>query len=145
MRKTLSLLCCLLLIFAVPAEAKKKKKNAAQPAPKEVRPPAREGLFNVQYWKDNYYFQVADSLLGRLFLVNTRYVSTPVNTGVYGGELANSQVLYWQKQGKQLLLRANMYDTQSDSTDVITQGYAHIPEFGDDGGGNAGAHVFLSS
>ena len=125
MRKTLSLLCCLLLIFAVPAEAKKKKKNAAQPAPKEVRPPAREGLFNVQYWKDNYYFQVADSLLGRLFLVNTRYVSTPVNTGVYGGELANSQVLYWQKQGKQLLLRANMYDTQSDSADVITQAVAN--------------------
>ncbi len=105
------------LVIGTPVQAKKKKKVEAPK--KEVRTPAKAGLFNVQYWKDKYYFQVPDSLLGRLFMVNTRYVSTPVDAGLYGGELANSQVLYWEKRGKELHLRANMYDTRVDSTDAI--------------------------
>ena len=105
------------LMIGTPVQAKKKKKVEAPK--KEVRTPAKAGLFNVQHWKDKYYFQVPDSLLGRLFMVNTRYVSTPVAAGLYGGELANSQVLYWEKRGKELHLRANMYDTRVDSTDVI--------------------------
>ncbi len=105
------------LMIGTPVQAKKKKKVEAPK--KEVRTPAKAGLFNVQHWKDKYYFQVSDSLLGRLFMVNTRYVSTPVAAGLYGGELANSQVLYWEKRGKELHLRANMYDTRVDSTDAI--------------------------
>lgn len=105
------------LMIGTPVQAKKKKKVEAPK--KEVRTPAKAGLFNVQHWKDKYYFQVPDSLLGRLFMVNTRYVSTPVAAGLYGGELANSQVLYWEKRGKELHLRANMYDTRVDSTDAI--------------------------
>jgi hypothetical protein len=85
----------------------------------ELRTPAKNGLFNVQVHKDKYYFQIPDSLLGRLLMVNTRFVSTPVDAGVYGGELANSQVLYWEKRGKQMYLRANLYDTRTDSTDAI--------------------------
>ncbi len=107
------------LVMGVPADAKKKKKVV--PVKKEMRTPARQGLFNVQNWKDKYYFQIPDSLLGRLFMVTTRYVSTPVDAGLYGGELANSQVLYWEKNDKQLLLRANMYDTRTDSTNAISQ------------------------
>ena len=106
------------VMMAAPAEAKKKKKNAA-PVKTEVRTPAKNGLFNVQFHKDKYYFQIPDSLLGRLLMVNTRFVSTPVDAGVYGGELANSQVLYWEKRGKQMYLRANLYDTRTDSTDAI--------------------------
>ncbi len=105
------------LMIGTPVQAKKKKKVEAPK--KEVRTPAKAGLFNVQHWKDKYYFQVPDSLLGRLFMVNTRYVSTPVAAGLYGGELANSQVLYWERRGKELHLRANMYDTRVDSTDAI--------------------------
>lgn len=105
------------LMIGTPVQAKKKKKVEAPK--KEVRTPAKAGLFNVQHWKDKYYFQVPDSLLGRLFMVNTRYVSTPVDAGLYGGELANSQVLYWEKRGKELHLRTNMYDTRVDSTDAI--------------------------
>jgi hypothetical protein len=86
------------VMMAAPAEAKKKKKSAA-PVKTEVRTPAKNGLFNVQFHKDKYYFQIPDSLLGRLLMVNTRFVSTPVDAGVYGGELANSQVLYWEKRG----------------------------------------------
>ncbi|MCI6159949.1 MAG: DUF5117 domain-containing protein, partial [Prevotella sp.] len=118
MKKVLMLMA-LSLVMGVPADAKKKKKVV--PVKKEMRTPARQGLFNVQNWKDKYYFQIPDSLLGRLFMVTTRYVSTPVDAGLYGGELANSQVLYWEKNDKQLLLRANMYDTRTDSTNAISQ------------------------
>lgn len=107
----------LCFILNMPLSAKKKKQ--APPVKKEIRTPAREGLFNVQHWKDKYYFQIPDSLLGRLFMVTTRYVSTPVDAGLYGGELANEQVLYFEKNGKQILLRDKMYDVRADSADAI--------------------------
>ena len=65
---------CLSFLLAMPAEAKKKKE--VPPVKKEVRTPARQGLFNVQYWKDKYYFQIPDSLLGRLFMVANWPTST---------------------------------------------------------------------
>ena len=117
MNRTLILGLSLSLMAAMPVGAKKKK--ATPPVKKEVRTPARQGLFNVQFWKDKYYFQIPDSLLGRLFMVTTRYVATPVDAGLYGGELANEQVLYFEKNGKQMLLRDNMYDVRADSTDAI--------------------------
>ena len=117
MNRTLLLGLSLSLMTAMPVGAKKKK--ATPPVKKEVRTPARQGLFNVQFWKDKYYFQIPDSLLGRLFMVTTRYVATPVDAGLYGGELANEQVLYFEKNGKQMLLRDNMYDVRADSTDAI--------------------------
>lgn len=117
MNRTLILGLSLSLMAAMPVGAKKKK--ATPPVKKEVRTPARQGLFNVQFWKDKYYFQIPDSLLGRLFMVTTRYVATPVDAGLYGGELANGQVLYFEKNGKQMLLRDNMYDVRADSTDAI--------------------------
>ena len=113
---------CLLMVAVMPADAKKKKKNQTPPpAKKEVRAPAKQGLFNVQRHKDDWYFQIADSLLGRPFLASTRFVSTPVEAGMYGGELANSVVLYWEKREKRMLLRSMMYDATADSTEHIAR------------------------
>ena len=126
--KKLVLTLCVLAITGTTSEAKKKKAVAPERPKREVRTPARQGLFNVQYWKDNYYFQIPDSLMGRLLLVNTRYVSTPVDAGIYGGELANSQVLYWERHGKEIYLRANMYDTRVDSTEAIAQAVANATQ-----------------
>ena len=126
--KKIALTLCLLAIIGTNVEAKKKKTVTPERPKREVRTPARQGLFNVQFWKDNYYFQIPDSLMGRLLLVNTRYVSTPVDAGVYGGELANSQVLYWERRGKEIYLRANMYDTRVDSTEAIAQAVANASQ-----------------
>ena len=126
--KKIALTLCLLAIIGTNVEAKKKKTVTPERPKREVRTPARQGLFNVQFWKDNYYFQIPDSLIGRLLLVNTRYVSTPVDAGVYGGELANSQVLYWERRGKEIYLRANMYDTRVDSTEAIAQAVANASQ-----------------
>ena len=79
--KKLLLLVCMAAMISPGAQAKKKSK-VTKPVKKEVRQPAVKGLFNVQKHKDDYYFQIPDSLLGRLFLTTTRYISTPVDAGV---------------------------------------------------------------
>jgi hypothetical protein len=111
--KKLLLFVCLALIAGVPATARKKK---PVPPKTEAKAPVTKGFFNVQHEKDNWVFQIPDSLLGRPFLAVTRYVATPVNMGIYGGEMANSQVLYWEKHDKQMFLRTLMYDAHADST-----------------------------
>jgi len=123
MKQKLILALCLLIVTATAADAKKKKKTeTATPKPRtERRAPVRQGLFGVQHVKDAWRFQLADSLLGRRLLVNTRFVSTPVNAGLYGGELANSQVVYWEKHDKMMYLRADVYDTRVSSTDAIAK------------------------
>ena len=128
MRRIILVALAAMLLLPAPADAglfKKKKKKAAQteaPKPqekKEQRPAPVEGLFNVQQFKDDWYFQIPDSLLGHPFLATTRFVSTPVNMGTYGGELVSSHVLYWEKHNDQILLRAMAYDATADSTDDI--------------------------
>ena len=115
---------CLALGMLTPAMAQKKSKKAAEPAPqekKEVKAPVRQGMFNVQHEKDDWIFQVPDSLLGRLFLTTTRYISTPVGIETYGGEMLTSQVVYFEKVGDKLLLRALMYDATANEGDDIAK------------------------
>lgn len=128
MRRIILVALAAMLLLPAPADAglfKKKKKKAEQteaPKPqekKEQRPAPVEGLFNVQQYKEDWFFQIPDSLLGHPFLATTRFVSTPVNMGTYGGELVSSHVLYWEKHNDQILLRAMAYDATADSTDDI--------------------------
>ena len=82
MKKLLTLLI-LALFIGLPTEAKKKKD---QKTPPKKEAPVKSGLFSVQHDGEKWFFQIPDSLLGRPFLATTRYISTPVNAGVYGGE-----------------------------------------------------------
>ena len=52
-------------------------------------------------------------------LVTTRFISTPAGAQVYGGELANSKMLTWERHNNQLLLRAEMFESLADSTQRI--------------------------
>ncbi len=54
------------------------------------------GLFTVHKVEEKYYFEIADSLMGREFMAVTRVSKAPTGAG-YGGELANQQVLRWEK------------------------------------------------
>jgi hypothetical protein len=88
---------------SAPADAQRKKKmkkvekKEAAPAPKPKPKPAvdRKGLFNVTKDKTEWFMEIPDSLLGRDFLTTTRYTSTPSNSGKFGGEQVNEQVVYW--------------------------------------------------
>ena len=118
MNKLYVLLLGLFLLTGLPMEAKKKE-TPQPPKKEEALAPVRPGLFGVQHQKDDWYFVIPDSLLGRPILTVTRFVTTPVGIQVHGGELANNQVLYWEKRGDQLLLRALMFDSTADSTAAI--------------------------
>jgi len=115
--KKIVFLLAMTLAFGLPTHAKKKKVVT----PTEKKAPIFKGLFNVQHEKDNWVFQIPDSLLMRPFLANTRFVSTPVGCGKYGGELANDQVLYWEKGAENMILRALMMDSYADSTSEISK------------------------
>ena len=69
----------------------------------------KRGLFTVHQVDDKYYFEVPDSLLGREFMTITRIAKAPTGAG-YGGELANRQVLRWERgPDRRLLLRVVSY------------------------------------
>lgn len=80
------------------------------------------GLFYVQQVDNDWYLEIPETLLGKPILVTARYISTPGNTGKYGGELFNDQTVYWElgKNGK-LFLRCDLILSVADSLDNINR------------------------
>ena len=97
----------------------KRKQKRPPPAKVEKKAPIAKGFFGVQREKDDVFFVIPDSLLRRPMLVTTRFISTPAGAQVYGGELANSKMLTWERHNNQLLLRAEMFESLADSTQRI--------------------------
>ena len=56
-----------------------------------------KGLFTVRHIKKDWYFEVPDSLLGRLFLTVTRFKSVPQGFKMLGGEEVNRSVIYLEQ------------------------------------------------
>ncbi|WP_298288270.1 zinc-dependent metalloprotease [uncultured Lutibacter sp.] len=133
-KKLLTSLLTVLLIVGVSSNAeaqkKKKKKNqtvaptpppkpkkgAIQPYNKVVTKDAKtdEGLFKVHSIDDKYLFEIPDSLLEREMLMVTRIAKNTLNNSDFGGQKANTQVLRWQKKGKQILLRVVSHNVVAD-------------------------------
>ena len=66
----------------------------------------REGLFTVRHIKDQWYFEVPDSVLGRLLLCVTRFTSVPQGFRMFSGEEVNHSTVYFEQYGeKSLFLR----------------------------------------
>ncbi|MBQ3992103.1 MAG: zinc-dependent metalloprotease [Bacteroidaceae bacterium] len=105
----------------------KKKKGAQAEAPKDTakveRPSVdRKGLFHVTKVKNDWFFEVPDSLIGRQMLTTTRFTSTPASSGKFGGEQLNEQTVYFQvAPNDQLLLRAALLINYADTTDNISR------------------------
>ena len=104
---------------------KKKQKN--QQAPKDsakVEKPSvdRNGLFHVTKMKNDWFFEIPDSLIGREFLTTVRYTSTPSGIGKFGGEQVNQQTVYFQPApDDQLLLRARLFVNVADTAQNINR------------------------
>jgi hypothetical protein len=78
------------------------------------------GLFTVHKVDEKWYFEIADSLLGREFMAITRFSKTAAGGGIYGGELANQQTLEWEKgPAHTLFLRVVTLVSMADSTNKI--------------------------
>jgi hypothetical protein len=117
----LLLASCLAMPFTSEAQSKKKKKSK-QPATQTSTPPAKkdgpqpyaqvitskaitdDGLFKVHKLDNKYFYEIPDSLLEREMLMVTRIAKTATGIGFGGGE-ANVDVLRWQRNNNNLLLR----------------------------------------
>ncbi|MEH6657244.1 zinc-dependent metalloprotease [Leeuwenhoekiella marinoflava] len=62
------------------------------------------GLFTIHKVKEDYFYEISDSLFNREMLMVTRIAKTASGLG-FGGGKANTQVLRWEKRDKKVLLR----------------------------------------
>ena len=112
-------------------EKKKDRKNVQQKkgqpatATKPSTPPpakAKRGLFGVAKQGEDYFFDIPDSLLGKRILATVRYISTPADLKLYGGELVNQQTVCFEKTpGNNLVMRSDLFVNIADSYDQINK------------------------
>ena len=106
------------------ADAKKKKGNGnGIKAYSEVitdEAVSDSGLFNVHQIDDKLYYEIPHTLLDTEVLLVSRIAATANNIG-YGGMKANTQVLRWQRQHKNILLRVVSYENVADEGKPIYQ------------------------
>lgn len=82
----------------------------------------KKGLFTVHKIEDKYYFEIADSVLGREVLAVTRFSKVPGGGGKYGGEEVNEQSLRLEKgPSHNLFVRVVALISVADSTNTISR------------------------
>ena len=82
----------------------------------------KAGLMYVKQVDKDWYMEIPEKLLGKPLLMTARFIATPAGTKKYGGELFNTQTVFWEMapSGK-LLLRTDLFVNQADSTDAINR------------------------
>jgi Domain of unknown function (DUF5117)/Domain of unknown function (DUF5118) len=134
-----ALLLATLACLTLTAQAQDKKGDAKTPPPSATPPKPAEapktgpkpykevitdkaktskGLFTVHKVEDKFYFEIADSLMGREIMTVTRISKTGTIPGAYGGEQLNRQVINFEKgPDSKIFLRAIQYiNVSTDST-----------------------------
>ena len=104
-------------------------KAAKKPAKKEETPyekivkrcvSSRQGLFLLRHADDKYYFEVADTMLGRLLLCVSRFTATPQNFGQFAGEEVCNCAFYLERRDtSQILMRQYVQSHTADGNDNI--------------------------
>jgi len=80
-----------------------------------------EGLFNIHFSDDKYYFEIPNDVLNKELLVVSR-ISGYVKNLSFGGAGMKSrpqQVIRWQRQGNKILLRSVSYNSIASHEDPI--------------------------
>jgi len=99
---------------------KKKDKDGVKPYSKVITKDAKtdKGLFTVHKLKEDYFFEISDTLFNREMLMVTRIAKTASGFG-FGGGKQNEQVLRWTKKGDKVYLNVVSYQVYaSDSLPV---------------------------
>jgi len=82
----------------------------------------QEGLFRTRHIDDKYYFEVPDSMLGRLLICVTRFTAVPQGFGQFSGEKVTHASVYFERRDtSQLLLRQYVLSQLADPDDRISQ------------------------
>ncbi len=80
----------------------------------------QDGMFRVRHIEDKYYFEVPDSMMGRMVLCVTRFTAVPQGFGQFAGEeITHSTVYFEQRDTSQLLLRQYVLSHIADDGDNI--------------------------
>ena len=80
------------------------------------------GLFTVRHIEDKYYFEVPDSMMGRMLLCVTRFTAVPQNFGKFAGEEVTNLTFYFeQRDTAQLLMRQYVLSQVADDGDNIAR------------------------
>ncbi len=81
-----------------------------------------KGLFTVRHIEDKYYFEVPDSMLGRLLLCVTRFTAVPQGFGQFPGEEITHNTVYFEKRDTaKLLMRQYVLSYLADDKDNISR------------------------
>lgn len=62
-----------------------------------------EGMFTVRHIKDNWYWEVPDSMLNHLLLAVTRFTGVPQNFKMFSGEEVNRSAIYLEQFGEKTI------------------------------------------
>lgn len=82
----------------------------------------KKGLFTVHKVDEKYYFEIADSILGREVLAVTRFSKVAGGGGAYGGEEVNEQSLKFEKgPSNNIFIRVVTLISTADSTNAISK------------------------
>ena len=100
----------------------KKEETEYQKLLKKKGALSQTGLFTVRHIEDKYYFEVPDSMLGRLFLWVTRFTAVPQGFGQFAGEeITHCTIYFEQRDEKTLLMRQYVLSTQAPDKDNIAR------------------------
>ena len=106
------------------AKGKDKDKAAKKPAPYEelIKKGGsyQEGMFGIRKIDDKWYFDIPNNLLGRYFLMVTRFTSVPQRFGAFGGEEVNHNTVYFERRNDQILVRSYVETQIADPKDAIS-------------------------
>ncbi|MBR1448265.1 MAG: zinc-dependent metalloprotease [Prevotella sp.] len=120
---------------SIPADTVKAEKKGKKPEKKKEEKKESEyekivkkggftqtGLFTVRHIEDKYYFEVPDSMLGRLLLCVSRFTAVPQDFGKFPGEEVNNVTVYFeQRDTAQLLMRQYVLSHLADEGDNISR------------------------
>ena len=109
MKKRLTLLATLFLFIGYSQDKpKKEKKEKTYDEVITEKAVSTSGLFGVHNIDEKYYYEIPDSLLNREMLMVTRIAKTTSGLG-FGGGKQNTQVVRWEKNKSQILLKIVSY------------------------------------
>ncbi|GAB5520765.1 MAG: zinc-dependent metalloprotease [Rhodothermales bacterium] len=82
-----------------------------------------DGVFHVHRVDEKLFFEIPDSLLGREMLLISRIAQTPANLSPFinAGSKTGEQVVQWQRQDKQILLRRKSYQNVADEELAVSR------------------------
>ena len=82
-----------------------------------------DGLFLLHQVKDDWFFEIPDSLLEREILWISRIAQTPANLSPFinGGTKVGEQVVRWQRKGNNILLRKISYTSVANDSLPVAQ------------------------